>query len=218
MVGRRKDGSTFPMDLAVSEFRLGDERYFTGIVRDITERKKHDEALRSFSRLLMETFDPALMWDLDGPITYWNKGAERLYGFTAEEAIGRASHDLLQTVFPVGLEACKQELKRQGRWEGELKHKMKGGRWITVDSRMTLVEEPSRPLHALEVNRDITRRKEAEERMRSVVNHVLDGIITIDSRGTVTTFNPAARAHIRLCGLGGHRPKRQDADARTLPR
>ena len=164
VVGRRKDGSTFPMDLAVSEFRLGDERYFTGIVRDITERKKHDEALRSFSRLLMETFDPALMWDLDGPITYWNKGAERLYGFTAEEAIGRASHDLLQTVFPVGLEACKQELKRQGRWEGELKHKMKGGRWITVDSRMTLVEEPSRPLHALEVNRDITQGKEAEER------------------------------------------------------
>ncbi len=191
--GRRKDGSTFPMDLAISAFRLGEARYFTGIVRDITERKKQEESLLTYGRLLMQTFDPALIWDFGGVINYWNRGAERVYGFTTEEAVGRISHELLGSVFPVGSETCEQKLRGQGRWEGEIKHKTKGGEWITVDSRMTLVEEPGRSLRVLEVNRDITHRKEAEDRMRSVVDHVVDGIISIDEHGIVKSYNPAAQ-------------------------
>ena len=80
MVGRRKDGSTFPMDLAVSEFRLGDERFFTGIVRDITERKRAEAELRLLNDVVEQSTQPFAMTDLGGRILRANGAFERLTG------------------------------------------------------------------------------------------------------------------------------------------
>ncbi len=106
------------------------------------------------------------MWELEGGILSWNEGARKLYGFTAEEALGRASHELLQTVFPAGRAVCEAALRQYGHWEGELRHLTKHGRWVTVDSRMSLIQLADRPEQVLEANRDITERRRAEEQLR----------------------------------------------------
>jgi PAS domain S-box-containing protein len=111
------------------------------------------------------THDGVFVRDLDNVITYWNRGAEQLYGWKPSEAIGQVSHDLMRTVFPVPYEAITAELfrTRTGRWEGELVHSTKDGRQIDVASRWSLQrDERSRPLAILETNNDISATKKAQ--------------------------------------------------------
>src|SRR5262245_6084903 len=75
---------------------------------------------------------------IEGRINFWNHSAEELYGWRREEAIGRVSHDLLQTQFPKSLEEIESELVRNGRWEGKLIHTTRGGNRVVVESRWTL--------------------------------------------------------------------------------
>ena len=123
-------------------------------------------ALEQLARLLDQAFDPILVWELGGGIRSWNRGACQLYGFNAAEAMGRVSHELLHTEFPDGRDDCEAALRRDGRWEGELRHRTADGRWVTVESRMSLVRMADRHDHVLEVNRDVTTRKLAEEAIR----------------------------------------------------
>jgi PAS domain S-box-containing protein len=102
--------------------------------------------------LIMLSHEPMLAWRLNGPIEFWNAGAERFYGFSANEAIGRNSHTLLQTKFPVEFIDLRSQLDNQGYWSGELRHTCKDGREVVVDSRMQLLADGT----VLEVNRDVT--------------------------------------------------------------
>jgi PAS domain S-box-containing protein len=96
-----------------------------------------------------------------GGIVDWNKGSEQLYGYSREEAIGRRSHELLKTQFPVSLHDYQSELERDGLWSGELRHKTRDGREVIVESRQQLIESSGMQL-VLETNRDVTERKRAE--------------------------------------------------------
>ena len=89
VVGRRKDGSTFPMDLAISVFRLRQERHFTGIVRDITDRKKAERELRLLNDVVEQSTQPFAITDLHGQILRANGAFTRLTGYTEREL-----HDL----------------------------------------------------------------------------------------------------------------------------
>jgi PAS domain S-box-containing protein len=96
-------------------------------------------------------------------ITYWNQGAERLYGWAAGDTIGRSIHQLLKTEFPAPLDDIRAAFVHAGHWEGELTHTCRDGRRVTVFSRWTLqLEESGRPASFLEINTDITERKRAE--------------------------------------------------------
>src|SRR5690242_16981700 len=86
--------------------------------------------------LLSLSHEPIFVWRLDGTIESWNAGAERLYGFAPDEALGRVSHALLQTRFPVDLAELTSELSNGRVWSGELHHTCKDGREVIVDSRM----------------------------------------------------------------------------------
>src|SRR5262245_50402350 len=88
------------------------------------------------ANLVMLSYEPMLAWRLDGAVEIWNAGAERLYGFAANEAVGRRSHALLQTKFPIELTDLLAQLRKQRYWSGELRHICKDGRQVTVDSRM----------------------------------------------------------------------------------
>jgi len=87
----------------------------------------------------------------DGLISFWNRAAEKMYGWTKDEAIGQVSHSLLRTRFPQALEIIERDLTRQGQWEGKLLHARRDGTWIEVDSRWVLLNSDE-PRRVIEIN------------------------------------------------------------------
>jgi PAS domain S-box-containing protein len=137
---------------------------FVGAVTDITERRRVEETLREQANLLNLTHDAIFVRDMDGVIAYWNPGAEALYGWSAEQAVGKIARELLKTVFPIPRARIMAELLRNGRWEGELPRTRKDGTQVVVASRWSLQRDArGRPVSALETDNDITERNRAEE-------------------------------------------------------
>lgn len=119
--------------------------------------------------LLNLTHDAIFVRDMDLAIKYWNIGAQELYGWAAEDAIGKRSHELLQTVFSAPLEDIDAELLRTGRWEGELKRTTAQGTTVVVAARYALRrDEQARPVAVLETSNDITERKRREEEIQGL--------------------------------------------------
>ena len=112
--------------------------------------------------LLNLTHDTIFVRDMDDVITFWNRGAQELYGWTPLQAIGKRSHDLLETVFPAPVADINAEVLRTGRWEGELKYRKADGVEVVVSSRWSLRRDENRPVAILETNNDITGRKRRE--------------------------------------------------------
>jgi PAS domain S-box-containing protein len=119
--------------------------------------------------LLNLTHDTIFVRDMSDVITYWNRGAQELYGWTAEEAIGKPAHELLQTVFPAPMDEIRAELLRSGRWDGELVKTKADGTKVVVASRWSLRRaEQGRPAAILETNNDITERQRRVQEIRTL--------------------------------------------------
>ena len=119
--------------------------------------------------LLDLTHDTIFVRDTSDVITYWNRGAQELYGWSSEQAIGKPAHELLQTIFPMPLDEIRAELLRAGRWEGELTKTKANGSQVVVASRWSLRrDQHDRPIAILETNNDITERKRGEEKIRGL--------------------------------------------------
>jgi PAS domain S-box-containing protein len=99
------------------------------------------ERAERLANLLTLSHEPMFAWRLQGSIEFWNAGAERLYGFAPDEAVGRVSHSLLQTKFPVEFAELRSQLRNERYWSGELRHTCKDGREVIVDSRMQLLRD-----------------------------------------------------------------------------
>jgi PAS domain S-box-containing protein len=149
------------------------------------------ESADRLGNLVRLSYEPMLVWRLEGSIEFWNAGAERLYGFTSEEAIGRGSHSLLRTKFPIDLDEASSRLRNEGYWFGELRHVCKEGSEVIVDSRMQLLGDET----VLEANRDITALRGNEERLRwlaSIVESSDDAIASKNLDGVITSWNKGA--------------------------
>ncbi len=137
-----------------------------GIFWDITARREAEQKLRQQAALLDLAHDAVIVRGLDGRILFWNRGAEDLYGWTGDRALGKIAADLLQAEYPEPLEGIESSIQKSRAWEGELKHICSDGRKIIVASRWSLLrDERSNPTAILEINRDITERKQAEEEL-----------------------------------------------------
>ena len=120
--------------------------------------------LREQARLLDLTHDTIFVRDLNDVITYWNRGAEELYGWPREQAVGKLCHELLRTSLPAPLETITAELLGAGHWEGELAHTKRDGTQVVVASRWSLQrDDRRRPIEIMETNTDITARRQAQE-------------------------------------------------------
>jgi PAS domain S-box-containing protein len=137
----------------------------TGAAVDVTERRRAEESLRWQADLLDQAYDAIFAWGWDGPILFWNRGAERLYGHAREDVVDRVSHDLLRTRHPKATEEMLRALERDGVWEAELEHVRRDGSLVPVETRHVLVRDARRP-YVLEVNRDISERRRAEGALR----------------------------------------------------
>lgn len=140
---------------------------------DIVERKhaedalqKNEDRLREYVKLL--EYAPVMVRNMLDEILLWNSGMERMYGFSAAEAIGQTTHSLLRTEFLQPAERILDDLYREGRWEGELKHVASNGRSIIVTSLWVLHKNAAgTPTAIIEVNTDITERRRAEEELKN---------------------------------------------------
>lgn len=129
--------------------------------------------LREHARLLDLTHDTIFVRDIDDIIVFWNRAATELYGWTREQAIGRKAAELLQTQFPAPFETVMADVKRDGRWEGELVHTCRDGRKVTVASRWSVRrDDRDRPIAILETNNDITERRQVEDRLNRTRNEL----------------------------------------------
>src|SRR6202163_415801 len=119
--------------------------------------------------LLNLTHDPIFVRDMSDVITYWNRGAQELFGWTDKEAMGRHSQELLQTIFPTPLEDIHGDWLRTNRGEGELKKTKADGTQVVVASRWSLRrDEQEQPVAILETNNDITERKRREQDIQNL--------------------------------------------------
>ena len=167
---RRKDGEIRDVSLTISPIRDAQGRVVgaSTVARDITDRKTIEASFRDAQERQQEQarildLAQVLVHELDGRVVMWSRGAAKLYGFSADEAIGQLGQDLLKTQFPESREQTRQSLMRNGAWEGELTHYTKAGQRIVVASTQVLYYDSGpQPMRVLEVNNDITALKNAE--------------------------------------------------------
>ena len=125
------------------------------------------ESVREQAKLLDLTHDCIIAGDMNNVITYWNRSAEAFYGWTAAQAVGKLSRELLSTTFPIPLDAIKAELLSTDRWEGEVVRRKRDGTPVIQACRWSLKrDERGRPAGLLETSNDITARRQAQEALR----------------------------------------------------
>ncbi|MGM3308327.1 PAS domain S-box protein [Anabaena sp. WFMT] len=218
---------------------LGDDgniREWIGTCTDIHDRKLAEAENQRLLDMLNHSSDAVIVRDFADNITHWSQGAERLYGWSSKEVKNQiTSHNLLQTIFPKSLDEIHAECWQQGIWEGELQHTTRDGVPIIVQSRWTVQRDLSgQPCATLEINTDITARKQAEIAIRqlnqelearviertaalqntlaeaqglnAILDNLADGLLVVDTTGLITHFNPAFLAMYGLpaTAINGH--------------
>jgi PAS domain S-box-containing protein len=130
---------------------------------DITERKRSEEQIREQAALLDKAQDAIMVRDLEHRIVYWNKSAERIFGWSEQEAVGRNSIELFaKRDGPEFLDGLKAVLEH-GEWSGELRQATKSGGEVIVQSRWTLVRDgQGQPRSILVLSTDVTEKKQLE--------------------------------------------------------
>jgi PAS domain S-box-containing protein len=134
--------------------------------RSITERSSAEQLLRRQASLFDQAYEGMVISRANGAITFWNRGAEHLYGFNRAEAVGRMPFDLLSTTVAGGIPSMLEQLQRNRHWEGELHHRHKDGHELIVDSRLTLVVDEGGAF-VVAASRDITERVRGEAALRA---------------------------------------------------
>jgi PAS domain S-box-containing protein len=132
----RRDGSEVPLDDSGAPIK-DENGNVTGVVlvfHDITERKKTEEATAKQAELINLSPDAIIVRKLDGTITFWSEGAEKLYGFTKDEAIGQDINKLLNSELPQSPDEIQNRLEKEGKWSGEIIHICKDGNKVVVQS------------------------------------------------------------------------------------
>ena len=186
---RRKEGTRFPVEIRLGSLEVDGQKLYLGLARDITERKLAEERIAEQAALLDRAQDAIVALDLEGSVKFWNRGAERMYGWTRDEVLGRNVSGLFYKNHDKFEEANELTVSK-GEWSGELVHLAKDRREITVESRRTLIrDDAGNPKSLLIINTDVTEKKKIEaqfmraQRMESIgtlaggVAHDLNNIL-----------------------------------------
>jgi len=246
----RNDSTSFIMftgkgreEVAVQALNLGADAYVNKAgepetvycelahsIRNSVAKKEAQECLLYQAELMQNVSDAIIASDGNFVLTSWNQAAEKMYGWKANEVIGRLDQDVLQSEF-VGIDRARaiQKLRETGKFSGELIQLHRNGHRINVESNtMALRGKNSQTIGYVSVNRDITdlkdaeeTLKESEEKWRSLVEMAPDGMATTDTKGFFTSVNSA---FLRLTGykrediVGKHFTKLQTIEPKDIPK
>ncbi len=172
VTGRRKDGTTFPVNLSVSEVQLAGRRMFTGFVHDITERKKAQTALLHYAALVESSDDAIIGKTLGGIITSWNRGAEMIFGYSRAEMIGKH----ISILIPKDREDEEPRILEKIRRGESVDHyetvrRRKDGKLIDISVTISPIRgAEGKTIEASKVARDITERKRLEREIIEISN------------------------------------------------
>jgi len=168
------------------------EQAYEELKREMTERRMLEEKFREQASLLDKAQDAILAHDLEHRITYWNKGAERLYGWSAQEVAGGSVAELLYKD-PEAFQRASEQVIQTGEWVGELHQKGKDGRSLVIVGHWTLVRDAAgQPKSVLAINTDITGRKKTDEALKMqgrVLESMAEGVTVCDEDGIIVFSN-----------------------------
>lgn len=205
----REDGRTLEIGLrAKVNFYRGKHLI---VLHDITVHKRAEDAIRKQAQMLDFANDTIMIRDLDDRITYWNQGAERLYGWSKEEAVGQYVHTFLSTEFPSPLKEVLKKCIRKGHWEGVLIHTKRDGTLVTVSSRWTLQRDgQGKPSAFLEINNDITETVRAKDALQKAHDEL--------ERRVIERTTELSRANARLKSLSARLISAQEEERWRISR
>jgi PAS domain S-box-containing protein len=164
--GRRADGSEFPAEASISKFETGGERIMTVRLRDVTERRATEQRLRQMAAIVESSQDAILSEDLNGVILSWNLGAEKIFGYTAPEAIGQTARMLLMPDAADDVAANLSRVREGVSWTQETERRCKDGRRIEVALTVSPIrDQAGQVAGAAVIARDITERKRLEAQL-----------------------------------------------------
>lgn len=175
------------------------------------EARENAESMREQAQLLDMAHDGILSLDWSGTIRFWNQGAERMYGWTRQEALGQVAHKLLKSEFPEPLASIEDRVATAGHWEGELVHTHKNGSPLRVHSRWAIRRgRGGETAGILEINSDITEQRRVEEQLRHTQKleslGVLAGGVAHDFNNLLTGI--LGSSSLVLDGMGPNHPNR----------
>jgi diguanylate cyclase (GGDEF)-like protein/PAS domain S-box-containing protein len=217
LVGLRKDSSEFPIEMSLGETHEDGERLFTGVIRDVTERKRAESALRESEQRFRGSFERAAtgmaLVGTDGRFLRVNKSLCEILGYTEREFLGKTFQEITHPDdLEVDLEHLRRLLVRVVRtYQTEKRYLHKDGHVVwTLLSVSVVHDEEDEPLYFICQIQDVSERKkvekaikESEERFRSLVQYSSDIITILDTEGTVHYVSPAVER------VTGYRPEEQ---------
>ncbi len=167
-LGVRKDGTSFHADVRVSNYSFGGETFGLAIIRNIDDQILAQREIRYQAKLLESVSDAVISTDNAENIVSWNKAAEALYGWQADEVIAKGySHVVTGKFIDTNSEDFSRQFTNQGYWQGEVTQQNKNGDTFYVQSSVTaLKDQNGNPIGAIAVNRDISERKQAENQIK----------------------------------------------------
>ena len=173
----RADGSEILVELAITPFRVHDEPVFTAYLRDITQRKRADEAARRLAAIVESSEDAIISKDLDGRIMSWNEGAERLFGYKAEEIIGQPVTVLIASDRHDEEPGILERIRRGERLEHyETVRRRKDGTLFDISLTVSPIKDESgHVIGASKIGRDITGR--VQERRRRAAQYAVASLL-----------------------------------------
>jgi PAS domain S-box-containing protein len=165
--GLRGNGDEFPAEASIAKFKAGSEMILTVRLRDISQRMQAEKGLRQLAAIVDSSEDAIISQTLDGTITTWNFGAEKMFGYAAGEIVGLNASILLPPKLHEELSQQVEQVKQGVNWKGETVRVRKDGKHIDVGLTISLLKAEKGPVTGLSIiARDITERRRLEEQLR----------------------------------------------------